>query len=214
MVKVKRSFPAPTSLSKQKSYSEVDVVRQLKEDFDNKCYICNIDNLPEGVIEHLRPHKDGIYVDLKYDWENLFLSCRHCNSVKNKKIYEYKIIDCCKVDPEQYLIFNHIEENVTVKSLDDTDEDAVSTSKLITEVFNVSNTGHYTVNSEERRDRLQNEMNKLYKYLQRHKNNPDSKPILRTLKVLLQRKSPFAAFKRSYIRQNKEAYPNLQYLII
>ena len=45
MVKVERSFPAPASLALESqkangSYSMPDVVKQLKEDFHNKCYIC------------------------------------------------------------------------------------------------------------------------------------------------------------------------------
>ena len=44
MVKVERSFPAPASLALESqkangSYSMPDVVKQLKEDFHNKCYI-------------------------------------------------------------------------------------------------------------------------------------------------------------------------------
>ena len=44
MVKVERSFPAPKSLAmeaqkKDGSYSGMDVVERLKEDFNNKCYI-------------------------------------------------------------------------------------------------------------------------------------------------------------------------------
>ena len=47
MVKVERSFPAPASLALESqkangSYSMPDVVKQLKEDFHNKCYICEL----------------------------------------------------------------------------------------------------------------------------------------------------------------------------
>ncbi len=213
MVKVERSFPAPASLSKKKSYKEVDVIRQLKEDFNCKCYICNIDNLTGQVIEHLRPHKNGKHIDLMYDWENLFLSCQHCNSVKNKAQYDNKIIDCCKVDPEKHLVFNYTDEGVVVKTLDPNYKEATFTAMLITEVFTVEHTGHYSVDSEERRNRLEKEMNKLYTYLKKYSQNPTSKTILRTITVLLQRKSPFAAFKRSYVRQHLNYYSDLQNLI-
>lgn len=50
MVKVERSFPAPASLAVEAqkvkgSYSMPDVVKQLKEDFHNKCYICELSEL-------------------------------------------------------------------------------------------------------------------------------------------------------------------------
>lgn len=52
MVKIERSFPAPESLAieKQKingSYNKSDVVQRLSADFNNKCYICEIDKLQD-----------------------------------------------------------------------------------------------------------------------------------------------------------------------
>lgn len=53
MVKVERSFPAPASLALESqkangSYSMPDVVKQLKEDFHNKCYICELNELQDA----------------------------------------------------------------------------------------------------------------------------------------------------------------------
>lgn len=50
MVKIERSFPAPKSLDiaarKQSgSYSGPDVIEQLRRDFHNKCYICELNDL-------------------------------------------------------------------------------------------------------------------------------------------------------------------------
>ena len=66
MVKVERSFPAPASLALESqkangSYSMPDVVKQLKEDFHNKCYICELNELQDAQVEHLLPHLDGKY---------------------------------------------------------------------------------------------------------------------------------------------------------
>lgn len=87
MVKVERSFPAPVSLALEAqkangSYSKPDVVKQLKEDFHNKCYICELSDLQDAQVEHLLPHLDGKYPERKFDWNNLFWSCGHCNNVK------------------------------------------------------------------------------------------------------------------------------------
>lgn len=103
MVKVERSFPAPASLALESqkangSYSMPDVVKQLKEDFHNKCYICELNELQDAQVEHLLPHLDGKYPKRKFDWNNLFWSCGHCNNVKNQRIYDEGIIDCCKDD--------------------------------------------------------------------------------------------------------------------
>ncbi|MDE7326889.1 MAG: hypothetical protein K2N63_11535 [Lachnospiraceae bacterium] len=50
MIKVERSFPAPVSLAQEAkkktgSYLEPDVVDRLKQDFQNKCYICGLSDL-------------------------------------------------------------------------------------------------------------------------------------------------------------------------
>lgn len=52
-------------------------------------------------------------------------------------------------------------------------------------------------------------MNKLYDALEELHRNPDSKVVLRKLRAMLRRESAFAAFKRTYIRENKEKFPQL-----
>lgn len=103
MVKVERTPTPPASLTREKakangSYREPDVMSQLEQDFHKKCYLCEIDELQSVEVEHLYPH--GGDKDLKFDWDNLFLSCAHCNSVKNQVKYSGVVLDCCKVDPE------------------------------------------------------------------------------------------------------------------
>ena len=58
MVKITRSYPAPESLTmeaqkKEGSYSKPDVVARLREDFHDKCYICEMKGLQDPQIEHL-----------------------------------------------------------------------------------------------------------------------------------------------------------------
>lgn len=82
MVKIERSFPAPKSLAEEAQktngiYDREDVIDQLKNDFHNKCYICEMKELQDPNVEHLLPHKNGKYPERKFDWENLFWSCGH-----------------------------------------------------------------------------------------------------------------------------------------
>ena len=53
-------------------------------------------------------------------------------------------------------------------------------------------------------------MNLLFDNLEGLRKNPDSKYFLRKLKVLLKRESAFAAFKRCYVRERLEEYPQLR----
>lgn len=105
MVKVERTKTPPPSLAIQKqkpsgSCTERDVIEQLCADFHEKCYLCEQNELQSMEVEHLLPHHNGKDLERKFDWNNLFLSCAHCNSVKNRKEYEMNIVDCCVKDPE------------------------------------------------------------------------------------------------------------------
>ena len=111
MVKIKRALTPPASLSVESqksygSYSERDVVRQLKEDSHDKCYICELKYLSDPEVEHLKPHYNRKRKELVLDWTNLFYSCRHCNLIKSALKYDDKILDCCVVDPEE--VMDHI----------------------------------------------------------------------------------------------------------
>ncbi len=214
MVKIIRSFPAPGSLAEEAKkltgrYDKPDVVERLKKDFHNKCYICEMKGLQDPNVEHLLPHKNGKYPERKFDWENLFWSCGHCNSIKKSYKYDKGIIDCCRQDPEQYLTFHLIGDRVVISEKRE-GEIYKRTSVLITETFTLQNTGMRTYTSDERLRLLQKEMNILYRQLEKLHNSPNSKIIMRTICSLLKRESAFAAFKRCYVREHADRYPQLQ----
>lgn len=101
MVKVERSMPAPESLAIEAgkangSYKEKDVIERLEQVFNGKCYICEIKPLSDPQVEHLKPHKGGRYPERKFDWDNIFLSCPHCNNIKSQDKYDDNVIDCYK----------------------------------------------------------------------------------------------------------------------
>lgn len=215
MVKIKRFFPAPESLAEEAKktngkYDKEDVIERLRKDFYDKCYICEMKELQDPNVEHLLPHKNGKYPERKYDWENLFWSCGHCNGIKNNGKYDEGIIDCCKQDPERYLHFRLKDTDVDVEVSDTEDELQKRTAALVMETFSLKNTGMRTYTSDERLRLLQQEMNKLYKQLEKIRKNPDSKTIKKTLCGLLKREAAFAAFKRCYVREHKAEYPELQ----
>lgn len=218
MVKIERSFPPPKSLAieaqkKSGSYEKEDVVERLIKDFHNKCYICGLDKLQDPQVEHLLPHKKGKYPERKFDWNNLFWSCGHCNGIKNQKKYDVGIIDCCTINPEEIIIFQLRDEKVGVWAKDNSNLQAVLTAELVAEVFGKDNTPMRTYKCDMRFQELNQEMNKLYDSIEEFQNNPESKFALRKLKALLRKESRFAAFKRNYIRENHKKYSQLlQYI--
>ena len=91
--------------SSRSSYNTPEVIAALKEMFYGKCYICeNKEGISSFQIEHLNAHRGNI--DLKYNWNNLFLACAHCNNTKNAN-YE-PILDCSQVDIDRKIAFRKI----------------------------------------------------------------------------------------------------------
>lgn len=211
MVKIERTPAPPPSLAIEKekasgSYSEPDVHQQLKQDFNNKCYLCEIDELQSVEVEHLRPHRED--KELKFSWDNLFYSCRHCNLVKKQNKYNGTILDCCKLDPETVLEQLLVGGHVQVKPLAGTQE-ARLTAELLTECFELTNTGARITECDTRIKALNKTMNTLYKTLGEYQENPSGRN-LRGLRGMLSRTYKFAGFTRTYVRNHLEDYPELE----
>lgn len=215
MIKVQRSYPAPPSLAieAKKSngqYNGPDVIRQLRGDFHDKCYICGIKPVQDPEVEHRLPHKNGKYPERKFDWDNLFWSCGHCNSVKKQTKYDVGILDCCKMDPEELIDFEIEENSVKATPFDKANTTASVTAELVNEAFNLKNTGVRIAECEIRTEQLQTEMNKLYCALSEYKDNPESKLANNNIRVILRRSSAFAEFKRRFVRRHISDYPSLE----
>lgn len=216
MIKIDRCPIPPASLAIESektygSYREADVIRQLKEDSNDKCYICEMQDVSDPRVEHLRPHFNRSRTELVFDWNNLFYACPHCNGIKNERKYDDKILDCCSVDPENVLNHIFIENHVQVHSKV---EDAKMTADLIYSCFEQTNTGIREMACQFRVNKLSKAMTVLYRTLEKHKKDPDSKRYLKSLRGMLSRKSEFAAFKRYYVREHLEDYPKLEEYVV
>ncbi len=77
------------------------------------------------------------------------------------------------------------------------------------EVYNNRKIEMRRLTCQQRVDSLCDEMNAFYKSLEDYINDRSSGLKTRTIKAFLPRKSPFAAFKREYIRMHKDIYPEL-----
>lgn len=211
MVKIERSFPAPQSLEIEKKkasgvYNKADVIDRLRKDFHNKCYICELNELHDPQVEHLKSHYGGRDLERKFDWNNLFWPCGHCNGVKNQRKSDEHILDCCQSDPEERITFEFYQGQTRIIANDIEDQEAKYTAELVTEVFNKRNTGMREYGSDFRFKELTREMNKLYDVLEDLEQHPDSLFAQNKLRAIVRRESRFAAFKRCYIRKNNIKY--------
>lgn len=214
MVKVERTFPAPASLSVECQkvsgrYNCDDVVEQLKQDFHNKCYICEIKPVQDPEVEHLLPHKGGTFLKRKFNWENLFWSCGHCNNVKNCTKYDAGILDCCRGNPEDCICFRLEDEKVKINAIGVATPVIERTVELLNEVYNKENTGMRIIKCEVRVRELNKEMNAFFSAIEDYEKKRQDQRTIRALHDFLSRSSAFAAFKRCYIREHRDEYPEL-----
>lgn len=219
MIQVKRkvtgkSQKAIESLQKEKmkngSYNTQEVNAALKEMFHGKCYICENKQITSYQIEHLIPHREN--ADLKYDWNNLFLSCAHCNNTKLAK-YE-PIIDCTKENVEKLIAFRKAgyfgTEEELIFDMFDSRLETENTVKLLREVY-YGSTPQKQMEAKILRRILRKELSKFKEYVREYEEAEDEEK--EDLRCLLKRQlgdsSPFAAFKRWLIRDHKERFPEL-----
>lgn len=219
MIKVSRKITeksqrAMDSLQRAKlrngSYNTPEVNAALKEMFHGKCYICENKEITSYQIEHLIPHRGN--AELKYDWDNLFLACTHCNNTKLDK-YE-PILDCTKIDVEQVIAFRKkgyfgTDEELVFDMLD-SGREIENTVKLLHEVY-YGSTPQKKMEAAILRRILRKEVSKFKEYVREYKEAEDEEKedLMYLLKQELGDGSAFAAFKRWLIRDNREVYPEL-----
>ncbi len=205
MIYVQKTSSIPSSLIRQTSYRESDVIEQLNSDFYGKCYICEQkESITTYHVEHFIPHRGDD--TLKYDWNNLFLSCGHCNSVKTAKIFD-DILNCndsthqveeairhyCNPFPKEIAIFE-----VKISSVK-----ANNTRDLLDKTFNGEHTGFKKLESANLRAMLLKEIKDFTDLFEGFEEDEDEKEYYRN-KIIqhLKSDSAFTAFKRWIVRDD------------
>lgn len=211
----KKAKAAVVSLKAAKSvngnYNTPEVNAALAEMFCGKCYICeNKEGVTSFQIEHLKAHKGD--AGLKYDWNNLFWACAHCNNVKRVK--DEPILDCSQVDVDKKIAFRK-------KGYFGKDEKYEFIP--LEETVETENTVHllhrtYYGNTPQKRMEAVNICRALRRNLSDFKNlvreyyeaeDYDKEDILCAIKKEVGKESAFAAFKRWLLWDNEEKYGDL-----
>ncbi|MCC8101358.1 MAG: HNH endonuclease [Clostridiales bacterium] len=213
-----KSKKAVESLNKARlnntSYNTPEVNVALREMFYGKCYICENKEVISYQIEHFILHRGD--ADLKYDWNNLFLSCAHCN---NTKLDQFDpILNCTTEDVEKSIAFRKkgyfgIDEEFTFEELDSRTE-TKNTAELLRKVY-YGSTPQKKMEASILRRILRKELSKFKEYVREYQEaeDEDKKDLKCLVEMELEDSSPFAAFKRWLIRDNKDTYPEfLEYI--
>ena len=202
MIKLsKSSLPDGIEIKSEQDYRSNPVFSLIKDDCFNKCYICE-DKEPTGLqVEHRIPHRDND--KLKYDWNNLLLSCYHCNHTKGDKFDN--ILDCTQIDPEEYLSISvspYPKELVVIAIKQDSCQ-SKETAALLERIYNGEATVMLDAECENLRNRVFKELTILQQKLIEFEDEPDlniKEGFMNSIIKMIARSSAFAAFKREVIR--------------
>jgi 5-methylcytosine-specific restriction endonuclease McrA len=86
MFNVSRPQPGPDV---KKGILDDNVVFELEKIFYGKCYLCE-DIVSDPQTDHFIPK--SVAPEKEFDWNNLYYSCRRCNTIKSS---DTGFIDCC-----------------------------------------------------------------------------------------------------------------------
>jgi hypothetical protein len=212
MINIVKSMPPPKCLEEEKKkakgdYKCGDVLERIKNDFKNKCYLCEYKAPPSINVEHFVPHKGDI--GLKFDWSNLFWACAHCNNVKGDRFNN--ILNCTNPahDVEnciRYELKHFPKEEVKITALKN-DELVENTVQLLLEIYN-GTTQLKTIESDNIRKILQKEIltfqTLLWDYIYEDVEDDVKKIYLKKITAHLNKTSAFTAFKRWIIKKNPD----------
>jgi len=212
MIRVNKSVDSPPSLlvAGNNRHNHPDVIKQLIEDHNGKCYVCERICITDYEIEHLQSTKN--HDDLRTSWSNLFFSCNYCNG---KKLHYFdNILNPSLFDIEDIISCSHIAATKIV-GFDSTKLDnpqVVETIRFLKRIFN--GTEKMRKVREERfyeyfLSRIINFQSVVDRYLTTKK--PQNKDIIIEQ---LDIKQEFLAFKYHILKQNQELFDEfLPYMV-
>ena len=220
MVFLEKSQPAPDCLQVEKAkvngdYKCQNVLERIKTDFKNKCYICEYKEPTTINVEHFRPHQGN--KDLKFDWNNLFWSCSHCNKIKSEK---ENFLNCIVKDENidtkiKYFLNDDLIDNKVVVEAINTDIRTQNTTELLKEVYNGTSLQN-KFQARAKRNKLYDELSEFTSLLLKYFRTEDvlkKDDLLVSIKNELSNKSEFTAFKRWIVRSDLK-YDHLKQYII
>ncbi|MGB0922653.1 MAG: HNH endonuclease [Pseudoalteromonas shioyasakiensis] len=204
-----RNEPAPTSLAGKRKYDSKDVWDALKKVFHKKCYICETSAPSEINVEHFVPH-EGNEV-LKYDWNNLYLSCGRCNNIKLAKYND--LLDCCDPDTDVVRAIKYkppltpYARKLQIEAQSDDDKTRL-TAELLNRVFNSEHTTNKTITASSLRRKVFDQYNLLIKQLNKYYDplalHDEKERAVERIKLLLKPCSPYSAFISWCIIEDEE----------
>ena len=193
------------------TYNIPEVVNALKEEFHDKCYICEQKHIKSINIEHFKPHK-GTNKELMFSWNNLYYACGHCNNLKLAKYDNILDPGNPEDDVEGFIHYGmpilHRRAQVEITACRN-DEKTINTVELLNHVYN----GKTTIKDIEAvniKNDLVKELVEFTSWLREYDDDEleeDERNYLeRNIRKGLNVKSAFTAFKRQIVKDTEYLY--------
>ena len=183
------------------TYQDELVVQQIKDDFFDKCYLCE-EKVPRHLeVEHFYPQLH--FPLLINNWNNLICICEKCNKIRPKNINTVgqEVYDPCTHDVDNFikLKFNDSQE-IDINIVDTTNPLDVNTKALLDRIHN--GIGSKSLSYKDLRKLIINEVAEFELAIENYftTNIKDGYRVL--IKKYLSNKSAFTAFKRWIVRDN------------
>lgn len=208
MFNVIRPTEVPHTLTLGRDYKGEDVLNALKACFHKKCYLCETKEPHDINIEHFIPHEGNL--QLKFDWNNLYLVCSRCNNIKLAD--HSTLLDCCDTTQDvstKIKILPPTSPYAKKMLIEPNTQDAivVNTASLLDKIFNSEHTINKEVTGSFLRKKVFDEMRDLtahmVNYLKKDTLETEKPTILLRIKKLTESESPFSSVAISQILEDE-----------
>lgn len=201
MIRVRKSAEPPLAL--QLKYNHEDVCKQMLQDQNDKCYLCEQKMIANYQVDHLQPQKTA--PGLTQEWTNLFISCGYCNGRKSATWSQ--ILNPAAHNIEDIIQHSNdfVAKVVLFSSSDDFSMATAQTIELLSRLFN----GKRAVGRDFKEERFYQEYLRKMNVFLSHINQylSGAKDRYRSAIIeQLDRESELLGFKYDIIRKNRTLY--------
>lgn len=207
MIRVQKISQEPAAL--KTDYNHPDVCKQILEDQNDKCYICEQRLVTNYQIEHLKSRHN--YPLLAKSWSNLFVACSYCNGRKSDK-YD-TILNPAEHNIEEIINHSNDFSNKTVLfTSTDTSIEVNETIDLLSRLFN----GKSKVGRDFKEKRFYEEfvmkLNVFLRMVNTYLSGNHS--YMKAIDEQLREESELLGFKYYIIKSNKVLNDNFGHLVV
>lgn len=191
------------------AYNDPAVVALVRNDFHDKCYLCEEKPLRHLEVEHFYPQ--AYYPHLVNNWYNLLCICEKCNKIRPKEINtknENEVLNCWADDVETAITLRYDEtaDIVEIKPNDHSVKTA-NTTELLQKIHNGLKTT--SLSYVDLRRLIAEELAELSKEIEYFETTVLKSVFKARISKRLSRTACFSAIKRTFIQEKHPTLINL-----